>query len=145
MPAIHMKCNFSVSNDEVSLEFNGGYFDLHNNYKLSSLRLGPADTLELVWVSRSEARTGRRDLVLGFSGVKYLVISKTENSAELESGFSKTVDAIGYKSADDLDLSWLQSEEQKGVDSHLVFYFADDEFIRVRAETAVLMSEQSEN
>lgn len=120
--------NFKIM-DAIALSFEDNYFDLHNDFEITQLRMN------------------ERDLIINFSSLNG---SEKNKSIEIifhefsyfESDVFPLVDRclfvseIGYKNPDDMDCDWLLDEKSSTTGDHLFFRFDADNFLRIFARNA---------
>ncbi|MBS1632569.1 MAG: hypothetical protein JST10_08350 [Bacteroidetes bacterium] len=135
-----MRKNFKIA-QSISIEGEGFYYDLHNNYDFSNLQLSSSNNS--VYISFTRKNGGwvpsENPLKLGllFYGLKLIYFSKN-----FFINPSTNIEELGYKAIDDENLDWLSQEDKSLSDDHLVFRFDNDEFIRIYAETVEVKQNQ---
>lgn len=128
-----MHKNFKIA-QSISIEGEGFYYDLHNNYDFSNLQLNTINNFALISFIKTKGdwvpSENPPNLVLSFSGLEYIYFSK---------GFfinqSKNIEELGYKEIENENLDWLIQEDKFLPEHHLVIRFDNDEFIRIYGET----------
>lgn len=117
------------------MNFETMSFDLHNNYDFKAVDFHIASkTFSLIFESAScmEFKGKKADtLMIRFIDVDYLKFSD---------GFVQHVThdlaEIGYKNPQDNDLDWLMGEKNCEALDHMIFRFANDEYIKLHSSSS---------
>jgi hypothetical protein len=118
----------------IALQSGKHYFDLHNDYELVSA-LRDSDRCYLHFVKRTAKWVKVPDpshLSLVFEHVQYF-----QQSQGLL--LPTSVQEIGFKEANDLDVDWFMKLPEAETD-HILFRLEDAQFIRIGAETSFLLT-----
>lgn len=128
-----MEKNFFISN-AVEIDVAGCAYDLHNFYDFKEVKIEvEGKVVSLMFSINAEAFNEKlvgKLLSLKFIGVDYL-----EFSPSFVPKITHDLEEIGYKNAGDADINWLIDESKSTESDHLLFRFANDEFIRIHSET----------
>ena len=129
-----MKKNFIVDKGVYLLNQDNCY-DLHNNYHFHQCTIIPNKaTIILIWLRLDKEwvqDNQPKEVVINFKNVSFFVISDNIFNDRIVQ-----IQEIGYKDPDDKDLDWLNNESFFLEDSHIIFRFENDEFMRIHAEYA---------
>jgi hypothetical protein len=110
-----------------------GYcIDLHNYYDFIKLDFEvETKSLFLSFILNSAYRiTDQKvdNITLKFTNVNYFEIS-----SEFVTHINHSLCEVGYKNPDDQDLDWLLDERESNDSDHIVFRFANDQYIRLHS------------
>ncbi|RYH61442.1 MAG: hypothetical protein EON54_10175 [Alcaligenaceae bacterium] len=120
--------NFKIM-DAVALSFEDGYFDLHNDFKITRLKNNGQDLAIIFSSLKDDERNGSIELIFHeFSYFESDVFPLTSECL--------FISEMGYKNPDDMDCDWLLSEKSSVAGDHLFFRFDADRFLRIFARHA---------
>lgn len=128
-----MNKNFKIT-QSISIEGEGFYYDLHNNYDFSTFELSTLNNFALIKFIKTKGEwvplESPPNVILSFYGLKYVSFSKYFFINQ-----SKNIEELGYKETKGENLDWLIQEDKALPEDHLVIRFDNDEFVRIYAET----------
>ena len=130
-----MDKNFSIDN-AVSIDADDYLCDLHNFYDFTEIRIeASTESVSILFTLNSQFEENglmQKEVSIKFSGVEYF-----ELSPNFVSKFTRNLEEIGYKNANDKDVDWLINEDKSEKTDHLFFRFETDEFIRIYSKMAL--------
>ncbi len=133
--SIDMDKNFVIDN-AVGIEIEGRMYDLHNFYDFKELKVdAAANAVSLIFIVNAEFEKEQGDDGKEVS-IKFRDVDYFELSSNFASKLTHGLEEIGYKNPGDRDVDWLIGENKSTGGDHLLFRFANDEFLRIHAKKA---------
>lgn len=130
-----MDKNFVIDNS-VGIEVEGLLYDLHNFYDFKELKVEViVNAVSLLFSVGAEFEKEQKNKGVAIS-IKFLDVDYFELSPDFTSRLTQDLEEIGYKNPGDKDIDWLVGEKKSTEADHLLFRFANDEFLRIHAKKA---------
>ena len=134
--------NFSVA-DSVAIEYEGCYFDLHNNYDFTGLTYEVNSQRVILEWSKGESEWAEKEI---YSSLKLVfdfvsIFNVTSRISGQPFSADDCLSYMGYLHPDDIDLmDGFLPRENADESYHLVFGFEGGQVVKLYAETVKLLT-----
>jgi hypothetical protein len=123
--------------DAVGIRTQDKYIDLHNEFDLVQIRLGLQErTVELEFSATGSSAAKKPGTIL----LQFIEVDWIQISPRVLLISNREVLELGYKEASDSDHDWLMREEQASPDAHFFLRLSEDEFVRLHARRAKVVT-----